>query len=355
MSNHSVIISGIQQVGIGVKDAEEAFAWYRKNFSTDIPVFKDAATAGLMQRYTGGEPQERYAILAINIAGGGGFEIWQYTKRIPQAANFEICLGDLGIFAAKIKCRDVASMHAFAKKNNLNIVGDLNENPAGMLHFFVKDPYGNLFELVQENSWYKNREDLTGGIAGCIIGVSNMEASMKFYKDVLGYDVVVYDVTDNFKDFESIAGGKDKFRRVLLKHSQERIGGFSKLFGPSQIELVQVEGREPKKIFEKRFWGDLGFIHLCFDINGMKALEQKCADLNYPFTVNSSDSFDMGEAAGHFSYTEDPDGTLIEFVETHRVPIIKKLGFYLNLRNRKPWKSLPNWMISALALARVKD
>jgi len=34
----------------------------------------------------------------------------------------------------------------------------------------------------------------------------------------------------------------------------------------------------------------------------------------------------MGEASGHFAYVEDPDGTLIEFVETHKIPIIKKLG-----------------------------
>ena len=43
----------------------------------------------------------------------------------------------------------------------------------------------------------------------------------------------------------------------------------------------------------------------------------------------------MGEAAGHFSYIEDPDGTLIEFVETHRIPILKRFGIYLNLSKRK--------------------
>ena len=354
MSNKNIVISGIQQVGIGVKNAEEAWTWYRKHFSMDIPVFKDAAVAGLMQRYTGNEARERYAILAINMAGGGGFEIWQYTKRVPEAPKFDIQLGDLGIFAAKIKCRDVAGMYSYAKQQNLNIITALEKNPNGDLHFFLKDPYGNVFDIVAENDWYKDRKDLTGGIAGCVIGVTDIDRSIKFYRDVLGFDKIEYDTNQTFSDLKGLAGGENNFRRVLLKHSAPRTGGFSKLFGPSQIELFQVNGRVQNKIFDNRYWGDLGFIHLCFDVNGMKNLEDKCASLNYPFTVNSAESFDMGEAAGHFTYTEDPDGTLIEFVETHRVPIMKKFGWYLNLKNRKPEKNLPNWMINALSLSRVK-
>jgi hypothetical protein len=72
--------------------------------------------------------------------------------------------------------------------------------------------------------------------------------------------------------------------------------------------------------------------------------------------VDSSGSFDMGEAAGYFSYIEDPDGTLIEFVETHKIPILKKIGWYLDLRKRSnPEKPLPRWMLKTLGLGRVKD
>jgi hypothetical protein len=61
----------------------------------------------------------------------------------------------------------------------------------------------------------------------------------------------------------------------------------------------------------------------------------------------------MGEAAGHFAYIEDPDGTLIEFVETHKLPILKKLGWYLDLRKRNAYKPLPDWMVRLLRFSRV--
>jgi len=137
-------------------------------------------------------------------------------------------------------------------------------------------------------------------------------------------------------------------------------GFLSRIFGPSEIELIQGLDRKPVKIFNNRYWGDLGFIHLCYDIQGMNLLREECCEKGFPFTVDSDihpegDSFDMGEAAGHFAYIEDPDGTLIEFVETHKIPIIKKLGWYINLRKRNPLKPLPNWILKALKYSKVKN
>jgi hypothetical protein len=62
----------------------------------------------------------------------------------------------------------------------------------------------------------------------------------------------------------------------------------------------------------------------------------------------------MGDAAGHFTYTEDPDGTLIEFVETYKIPVLKKFNWYINLKNRKRNKPLPKWLLKALSFNRVK-
>jgi hypothetical protein len=52
---------------------------------------------------------------------------------------------------------------------------------------------------------------------------------------------------------------------------------------------------------------------------------------------------------------EDPDGTLIELVETHKVPVLKKYGLYFNLKKRGIYKTLPDWMLNLLSLNKIKD
>jgi catechol 2,3-dioxygenase-like lactoylglutathione lyase family enzyme len=348
-------IVGIQQIGIGVSDVKQGFSWYHRHFGMDIPVFEEAAEAGLMLPYTGGKPHKRHAILAINMKGGSGFEIWQYTSRTPVNANFDIMMGDLGVLAAKIKTSDVKATHNYFKTMKVASLGEIMKDPAQNDHFYLKDPWGNLFEVVHSNNFFGKGLKQTGGAVGCTIGVSDIDKSVGFYSTILGYDKIIYDLEETFEDMSSLNGGSNIFRRVLLTHSKARTGSFSGLLGESQIELLQVLDRTPKKIFENRYWGDLGFIHLCYDVTGIADIKKECEEKGHPFTVDSANSFDMGEAAGRFSYIEDPDGTLIEFVETHKIPLFKKLGWYLHLEKRDPKRTLPAWLVKAMALGRVKE
>ena len=254
------IISGIQQVGIGIPDVYAAFKWYRQHFATNIPIFDEAAEAALMLPYTGGEPRSRHAVLAINSQGGGGMEIWQYTSRTPQPADFGIQVGDLGLYAAKVKSRDVHKTFQELQARKANILGGLERTPEGKEHFFVQDPWRNVFEVVPSNNWFRKDNQTTGGMYGVMIGVSNIENSRKLYSDILGYDTVVYDKEGQFDDLKGLPGGREIVRRVLLRHSQARKGAFSNMLGESEIELISVKSRTPRKIFENRMWGDLGFI-----------------------------------------------------------------------------------------------
>jgi catechol 2,3-dioxygenase-like lactoylglutathione lyase family enzyme len=352
-------ICGIQQIGIGVKNVEEAWKWYIDKFGMDCRIFEDEAEAKLMLPYTGGQPRSRHAVLAINLQSGGGFEIWQYKGRDPQMIKEEIKLGDLGIVACKLKVKNINDAYTFFKSRNVRLLNEPAACPGGDKTFFIKDPFGNIFQMVTGDSWFMNEHKETGGAYGAVIGVSDIDRSRKVYSDILGYDIVVYDKTGDFADLACLPGGSGKFRRILLKRSVPVSGPFSKLFGQSVMELISSADKPGKKIYEGRFWGDPGFIHLCFDIQGMDEIREYCSEKGFPFTVDTKksydgNSFDMGEAAGHFAYIEDPDGALIEFVETHKVPILKKIGWYLDLRKRDPKKSLPNWILKALRFSKVK-
>jgi predicted enzyme related to lactoylglutathione lyase len=351
---NGMIISGIQQLGVGIPDTDEAFRWFRTTFGTDVPVFREAAEAPFMTRYTGGTVHARDAMLAVNLAGGGGFEIWQYTSRTPQAPEKPVEVGDYGILAGRIKARGIHQAYQRLQASGVSVLGPVTEDPEGILRFSLRDPWGNHYQVVDGAEWFSKPRRNTGGVEGALIGVSDMASALDFYATVLGYDSKRYDESGLFSDLAVLPGGDRPLRRVVLERSAGHKGAFSELFGASRLELVEVADHTGSRVFKNRFWGDLGFIHLCFDVLGMDILKTRCEAAGHPFTVDSGESFDMGEAGGRFAYIEDPDGTLIEFVETHKLPLIKKLKWQLDLRKRDARKPLPRWMIAAMGLGRVK-
>lgn len=346
------MINGIQQVGIGTPNVHDSFKWYRQNFGFDVPVFDEAAEAPLMTQYTGDKVQSRHAILAMNLNGGGGMEIWQYTSREP-AAQPEFSLRRPGLLVTRIKCDNAQVAHKKLAGSNPS---EIAKDPMGQSAFSVVDPNGNPFIVSESNSWYKRKQGAFGGIEGIIIGVTDMEAAIKFYGAVLGIDKVLSDDEKVFDDLKGLKDGQETYRRVRITPSKRNTGAFSKVFGDFFIELLQVKSAEPLDHNMKgRYWGDQGYIHLCFDVNKMDDIKKRAADLNNAFTIDTGDSFSMGEAAGRFAYIEDPDGTLIELVETDKITISKKLGWRLTLSEARKRKPLPDVMFSIIGMTRVKD
>ena len=348
--------SGIQQVGIGTEKFKKSWDWYIDHFQVNVRILEDDTVAELMLPYTGNSSQKRRACIAVNLQGGGGFEIWQYSERKPQPVDFDIQIGDLGIFAAKIKSRDVQAFHQeiSAKYDKVSPVG---ETPDKKLTFYLLDPFGNYFQIIEDHSIFIDEKRLAGGIVGVMIGVSDIEKALTVYQDILGYDKVIYDKIGKFEDWEFMRGSEQQYRRVLLARSEPFKGAFSHLLGNSTIELVVALERSPRKIYEGRYWGDPGFIQICYDVTNMQGLKEYCAEKGFPFTVDSCANqthFDMGDASGHFTYIEDPDRTLIEFVETHKIPVLKKLGLNINLMKRNREKSLPKFLFKLMGLNKVK-
>ncbi len=346
-------ITGVQQAGIGVPDIDKYWPWYARMFGLSVAIFDDKAEAALMTPYTGGQVHSRRAVLAMNMAGGGGAEIWQFTSRLPGSCSFAPVYGDLGIFALKIKTRDVKSFVALAASYKAE-ASEIHTDSKGRGYAWVKDPMGNFFQVLEQTGgWMNDNNHPTGGIFGAVIGVSSIEKALPFYQTLLGTSTVVFQeesVGDKFADDK-----KCQVKRLILRKDPSATGAFSKLLGSIELELVERGDGGGRRIFDSsRFWGDCGFIHLCFDVLNMEKLKLTLSKIGHEFTVDSQGTFTMEAAGGRFAYVEDPDGALIELVETHKIPILKKYGWFLDLTKRKANKPLPKWMFTLLALASPK-
>ncbi len=343
MDTSNFIISGIQQVGVGTNNVRQSWDWYRETFGMNIPIFHETAPAELMHPYTGGEIHNREAMLILNRHGGGGLEIWQFLSRRPLDVYEGLVPGDYGVFSTCIKCANLLPVFDNLFSRDYDLLHEPVSNPAGTSHFYLYDFSGNVFDIVQTNDWFVRSQTL-GGVSGVMIGVSDMEQSLQFYRDFLGFQVV-YDETGVFPDFVGLPAQRDRYHRVMLKYTGKK-GPFHRFFGTNYVELVVALDRQSKPIYEGRVWGDPGFMHLCFDVIGMDALIEKARMMGFRVSIDSKDSFSMESSSGRFAYVEDPDGSPIEFVETHRMQVGKRM--HIDLKKRKKQTALPNWMLKML-------
>lgn len=349
-------INGIQHIGVGVSDSEVSQKWYRKFFGMDIPMFDGVAMAPLMDVYTHNETINKRATMVLNLQGGCAMEVVQPVSFTPRKPDFEVELGDITIAAAQVKTRDVQAAYTYFHQNGARLLSEIELMPDGGATFYVEDPDGLMFQILEGKDFYTRSKHVTGGPNGCLIAVSDIQASLKLYADILGYDHVVYDETRVFDDFKSLKGGHKTFHRVRLTQSNPPGGGFAKISADTYVELIQAMDYTPKKVWKGRIWGDTGFVHVGFDVRGMKSLGKHLEEKGFGFTCDTQDTLDMGGTTRvHCTYIDDPDGILLEMIEVYKIPIIEKLGVFLNVESRDPLKPLPDFMLKALRFSRVKD
>ncbi|REE05801.1 VOC family protein [Marinoscillum furvescens] len=324
------LLYGIQQIGIGATDVEAAAQWYAHHLDATIQIFDDCTPATHMAPYMGGSPQAKRAMLLLHPNGGGGFEIWQYTKRKPQADSELVMPGDIGINYFSIRVTNLQSSYERLLAFAVSEYDDLG--------FYIRDPFGNLIELLPGQR--------PGGVCGCTIGVSSLATALPFYH-ALGFD----EKLATHERHHPV--GKKPCKQVVLKNSKQSGGRFGGFFGPSEITLIQLLEGDPRKPYENRFWGDPGYMHLCFDVYNLPRWVDEQQQAGFPFSILSNPDFRMGDAGGHWGYMEDPDGTLIEMVETHHLPIIKKIGWKLNLSRRSPVRPVAPWILWALRFKKL--
>jgi catechol 2,3-dioxygenase-like lactoylglutathione lyase family enzyme len=351
------VIQGIQHVGIAVSDMDASLKLFRKLFGLDIPFFDAIAAAPLMDSHCNGETITKRASMVLNHQGGCAVEVISPTSFTPKASVFDLAIGDLGIGCTTVKTPDIRKMH----EHVVSILPDTTDSelvidPLGRLTFYTRDYDNNLFQILESDQWFTSNGHPSGGIMGCTIGVTDIAKSRDLYSDILGYDKVLHDSVGTFDDWSHLPGGGEKYRRVILAQTSPGTGGFSAVMGSTTIELVQAIDRKGRFIFDERIWADTGIAHLGFDIRGMKELGAELEKKGFGFRCDTDNALSMGDHTSvHCTYIDDPDECWLELIEVHKIPILEKLGIFMDVQKRAPSKPLPKWMLHALRFNRIKD
>ena len=346
----------MQHIGVAVTQMDRSLKWYRQLFGMDIPFFDSVQEAPLMDSHTRGETIAKRASMVLNLQGGCAFEVLQAASFVPKPASWEIASGDLGLTTVQMKTKDIQKMHAHARQ----FAGErcdekLSITPWGASTFYLNDPDGNAFQILEAEDSFARTSHPSGGVLGCTIGVSDMEASLKLYANQLGFDKVVFDETGIQSDWFHRPHGQEHYRRVRLTQANPGAGGFGPITGRTYIELVQAKDRSGRFIFEDRIWCDTGFAHLGFDVRGMDSLGKALAKHGFGFRCDTADAIGMGETKVHCTYIDDPDECWLEMIEVHKIPIIEKWGLFLDVQKRGADEALPMWILRALRFSRIRD
>jgi glyoxylase I family protein len=132
-----------------------------------------------------------------------------------------------------------------------------------------------------------------GGFSHVCIGVSDMDRSLDFYREVLGMDVV-FDVELEGPSMESVTGSSGAKGRM--------VGG---LIGGAVIELLAL-GDEPTGRPGPR----IGYTNISFRCDDLDAAYRRALELDQR---PRQEPVEIGGVRMFF--LADPDGTPIEFIE----------------------------------------
>jgi catechol 2,3-dioxygenase-like lactoylglutathione lyase family enzyme len=138
-----------------------------------------------------------------------------------------------------------------------------------------------------------------GDVSFChlVVGVTDMDRALEFYRDVLGMDVV----------FEALISG-EPFDAVLhAKRKQEGrvVGG---LLGGLMVELLSLGAKPDEDKPARR--GITGIHNVSLSVTDLNDTHRRVSDAGYP---PDQEPFEIGGVRMFF--VKDPDGTPVEFIE----------------------------------------
>lgn len=146
------------------------------------------------------------------------------------------------------------------------------------------------------------------------IGVENIDKSLRFYKDFLEFENVLFDYTGKLTGMEQVVDKQDVEARVVML-ATENVSPVAQ----GSIKLVQLLApSKPRRPSMKYEWGNICIAEVCMNVRNIEEV-YKLATVQKGFKPVLPPTYGLvppGEEC-KFAYIRDPEGILIEFIEWH--------------------------------------
>ncbi|MBN1628129.1 MAG: VOC family protein [Thermoleophilia bacterium] len=309
MATTAAKTSGVHHVALGVSDLGAMKAFYHDlmGFTEVLAEFGESEQE-IMRDVTRSPCAVFSGALLRQKAGGISLELIHMVEPVPRPIRKDIRYGDVGVAKITVAAASARSVYetlrdrvGFCSQPKTTVIPGFGE------YEFVhcRDPEGNLIEIVSSHA---ASEGMFGGVRSVGIAVTDLERSVSFYRNDLGFDAVVMDTHEAFSGLlDEVSGAAGTRVRSCLLSVGTREDGM--------LELFETQNPRGRSIPFSTRWGDFGYLQVAFDcedIGGMaEDMEEAGMDLLCsPKAMAESVPDDPGE----FVYVRDPDGVPIEFL-----------------------------------------
>jgi catechol 2,3-dioxygenase-like lactoylglutathione lyase family enzyme len=193
------LIEGVDAIGITVSDMDRAVAFY-SNVLTFEKV-SDTEVAGENFEHLEGVFGLRMRVVRMRL-GDEFIELTEYLAPKGRPIPVDSRSNDRWFQHIAIIVSDMDKAYAWLRQNKVEYAStepqrlpDWNKNAAGISAFYFKDPDGHPVEVLQFppdkglEKWHRHTDKIFLGIDHTAIVVWDTDASIRFYRDLLGMHV----------------------------------------------------------------------------------------------------------------------------------------------------------------------
>jgi catechol 2,3-dioxygenase-like lactoylglutathione lyase family enzyme len=201
-------VNGVDSIGLTVSDIDQSVEFFSKVLSfekvSDVEVF------GKAYEHLQGIFGLRMRVARMRL-GDEFIELTEYLAPQGRPLPVDSRSNDRWFQHIAIITTDMEKAYAWLRQNKVKHAStapqrlpDWNKNAAGIKAFYFKDPDGHALEILSfpegkgATKWHQKTDKLFLGIDHTAIVVSDTDASLKFYRDLLGLKVA--GASENYGD-----------------------------------------------------------------------------------------------------------------------------------------------------------